>query len=111
MTAVNQIATARNDEFSARVLFLATLTAQEVSAEDPSAVDHALRLDYAGRVIRGTDNAKMIATHVIASNATIQAAIDSDPAKYGSNVPDADIHFALSSIWTSRARAFEGIAG
>lgn len=111
MAAVDQIATARNDEFSARVLFLATLTAQEVAAEDPATEDNAVRVDYAGRVIRGSDNAKMIATHVIASNPTIQAAIDDDPTKYGSNVSDNDIKFALASIWTARAKAFDGVVG
>lgn len=111
MAAVDWIATARNDEFSARVLFLATKTAQNVSSEDPATQDHTVRANYAGRIIRGTDNPKMIATHVISSNASIQATITSDPAKYGSNVPDGDIEFALASIWTARAYAFEGVAG
>jgi len=109
MSALNQIATARNDEFAGRVLFLATTTAQEVSAESPTTADHEIRVQYAGRVIRGADNAKLIASHVIASNPTIQAAIDADPTKFGSNVPDNDIKFALASIWTARAKAFEGI--
>jgi hypothetical protein len=111
MAAADLIATARDDEFASRVLFLATTTAQEVSAEDAATPDHDVRLAYAGRVIRGTDNAKMIATHVIASNPTIQSAIESDPPAKGGNVPDEDIHFALSSIWTARALAFKDVAG
>ena len=111
MAAIDQIATARSEEFSARTLFLATLTAQQVAAEDVATPDHDVRMAYAGRVIRGTDNPKMIATHVIASNPTIQAAIASDPAALGSNVPDGDIQFALASIWTARAHAFDGVAG
>jgi hypothetical protein len=111
MAAVDRIATARNEEFAARVLFIATKVAQNVAAEDPATEDHAVRLDYAGRVIRGTDNPKMIATHVIASNPTIGAAIDANPDLYGSNIPDGDIEFALASIWTSRAHAFDGVAG
>jgi|SRR6476619_2429333 len=111
MAAVDQIATARSEEFSARVLFLATLTAQNVAAEDVATADHEVRVAYAGRVIRGTDNPKMIATHVIASNPTIQAAIASEPELLGSNVSDNDIQFALASIWTARAYAFDGVAG
>jgi hypothetical protein len=111
MAAVDQIATARNEEFAARTLFIATKVAQMVVAEDVATEDHAVRVNYAGRIIRGTDNPKMIATHVISSNPTIQAAIDESPELYGSNIPDGDIEFALSSIWTARAYAFEGIAG
>jgi hypothetical protein len=111
MGAVDQIATARNDEFAARVLFIATKVAQMVASEDPATEDNAIRVEYAGRVIRGSDNPKMIATQVIASNPTIQATIDANPTKYGSDIPDADIEFALSSIWTARAKAFEGVAG
>jgi hypothetical protein len=106
MAAVDFIATARNDEFSARVLFLTVETAQEIAAEDPTTADHDKRMNYAALVIRGDDNPKMTATHVIASNPTIQATITSAPELYGSNVPDSDISFALSSIWTARAIAF-----
>jgi hypothetical protein len=111
MSALNWIATARDDEFASRVLFLATKTAQAVASEDPATIDHAVRLDYAKRVIRGTDNPKMIATHVISSNPTIQQTINAAPEQLGKNVPDSDIEFALSSIWTSRSLAFEGVAG
>ena len=111
MTAVNQIATARDEQFSARVLFIATKVAQMVAAEDPATEDNSVRVEYAGRVIRGTDNPKMIATHVISSNPSIQASIDSEPDQLGKNVPDNDIEFAVSSIWTSRAKAFVGVAG
>jgi hypothetical protein len=111
MAAVDRIATARNEEFSARVLFIATKVAQDVASEDPGAADHEVRANYAGRVIRGTDNPKMIATHVISSNPTIGAAIDANPQLFGSNIPDGDIEFALASIWTARAYAFEGVAG
>lgn len=109
MAAVDWIATARDDEFSARVLFIATKVAQAVASEDPGTADHDVRLDYAKRVIRGTDNPKMIATHVISSNPTIQQNISNNPELYGSNIPDADIEFALASIWTARALSFQGM--
>jgi hypothetical protein len=106
MSALNWIATARNDEFSGRVMMISYKVAQAVATEDPAAPDHDVRVDYAGRIIRGDDNPKNISAHVISSNPTIGATIDSDPALYGSNVPDGDIEFALSSIWTARAKSF-----
>jgi hypothetical protein len=111
MAAVELIATARNEEFAARVLFIATKVAQNVAAEDPGTPDNDVRVSYAGRVIRGTDNPKMIATHVIASNPSIQTTINGAPELYGSNVPDGDIEFALETIWTARAKSFVGVAG
>jgi hypothetical protein len=106
MSALDQIAAARDDEFSARTSMLMFKVAQMVATEDPGAPDNAVRVDYALRVIRGADNPKLVSAHVISSNPTIGAAIDGDPGAMGSNVPDADIEFALSSIWTSRAMAF-----
>jgi hypothetical protein len=93
------------------VMMISYKVAQAVSTEDPAMPDHTVRINYAGRVIRGTDNPKNIAAHVISSNPTIQQAIDSDPTIYGANVPDGDIEFALSSIWTARAMAFDGMPG
>jgi hypothetical protein len=106
MSALDQIAAARNDEFAGRVMMISYKVAQAVATEDPGTADHAVRVDYAGRIIRGADNAKNIAAHVISSNPTIAAAIDSEPLQYGANVPDGDIEFALASIWTARGNAF-----
>ena len=111
MSALDLIATARNDEFSARVLFLATKVAQNVASEDPGTANHENRLAYASRIIRGTDNAKMIATHVISSNPSIQVTITGAPEQYGANVPDGDIEFALASIWDARSNAFADVPG
>jgi hypothetical protein len=106
MSSLNHIATARSEEFSSRVLMLAISAAQMIASEDPSTSDHVVRLDYALRVIRGADEAKMIAAHVVASNPTISASIDQEPTLYGANVPDNDIAYALASIWTARSLAF-----
>jgi hypothetical protein len=106
MAAIDLISTARDDEFSARVLFLSMRVAQYVESEDPGTADHEIRINYADYVIRGDDNPKMIATHVVSSNATIAAAIEANPELKGSNVPDGDIEFALATIWTGRAHAF-----
>lgn len=111
MAAVDLIVTARDDEFAARVMMISHKVAQQVAAEDPGTANHAERIDYSQRIFRGTDNPKSIAAHVIASNPTISAAIESNPPAYGSNVPDGDIEFALASIWTARALAFVGAPG
>ena len=106
MAAIDLIATARNDEFAGRVMMISYKVAQAVASEDPGEADHAVRVDYAGRVIRGAENPKNMSAHVISSNPTIAATIEANPANYGSDVPDGDIEFALSSIWTARANAF-----
>lgn len=108
MAAVDLIATSRNAEFSSRVLMIGFKVAQMVSTEADTEPYHAERIAYAGLVIRGDEHQQMMAAHVVSSNPTIAATIESDPTKYGSNVPDSDIEFALSSIWTSRALAFAG---
>ena len=106
MGALEQIAAARNDAFAARILMLALTTAQNVAAEDEGTPQHDARHDYAERILRGDENPKLLAAHVIASNPTIRAEIDKEPAQQGANIPDADIEFALASIWTARALAF-----
>ena len=106
MSALDQISAARDAQFAARVTMLSIKTAQAVAAEDPGTASHTERLAYAEFTIRGDENPKMLAAHVIASNPTIGAAIDGNPGALGSNVPDNDIEFALSSIWTARALAF-----
>jgi len=106
MAAIDQIAAARDDEFAGRVAMITFKVAQMVASEADTEPDHDVRLDYAARNIRGEENPKLVGAHVISSNPTIAAAIDAEPELKGSNVPDADIEFALSSIWTARAKAF-----
>lgn len=109
MSALDHIATASNAEFSGRVMMLSFTTAQNVASEEPATPDHAARIAYAEMVIRGEEKPQLVAAHVIASNPTIASAIDSDPSALGSNVPDNDIAFALSSIWTARSLAFAAV--
>ncbi|MGY3130130.1 hypothetical protein ACVWZM_000812 [Bradyrhizobium sp. USDA 4501] len=109
MSAKDLIATASNEEFAGRVMMLMFKTAQNVASEDLATADHEARIDYAGRVIRGDEQPQLVAAHVISSNPTIAAAIESDPAALGSNVPDGDIEFALASIWTARSLAFAAV--
>ena len=106
MSALDLIDTASNEIFAARVMMIAFKVSQNVASEDPGTASHVARVAYAQRIMRGDDKPKLIAAHVIASNATIAANIEANSAQRGSNVPDGDIEFALASIWTGRALAF-----
>ena len=105
MSAEDLIRTARDDTYAGRVAMIQIRVAQNVASEDPGTAHHAERVNYAYIVIRGGENPKMVATHVN-TNPAIAAAIEADPAKLGSNVPDTDIEFTLSTIWDSRSLAF-----
>ena len=106
MAATDLIATASHAEFSGRVMMIAFKVAQNVASEDPGTASHTERVDYAERIMRGDDKPNLMSAHVISSNPTIGMAIEAEPQLLGSNVPDGDIEFALSSIWTARALAF-----
>lgn len=108
MSALDLIATAQDHEFNSRVAMISFKVAQMVATEDDTTDNHTERLDYALRTIRGGENPVTLSQHVISSNPTIAAAIESDPSKLGKNVPDGDIEFALASIWTARSLAFYG---
>ena len=106
MAALDLIQAASDETFAARVMMIAFKVAQNVASEDPATTSHAQRVAYAQRIMRGDDKPRLIAAHVIASNATISAEIEGASAQHGANVPDGDIEFALSSIWTARSLAF-----
>ena len=105
MSALDLITAASDATFSGRVMMIMFKVAQNVASEEESAPHHAERIAYAGLVIRGEEKPQLVAAHVISSNASISAQIESDPSKLGSNVPDGDIEFALASIWDSRSLA------
>ena len=109
MSALDLIATASDKTFAGRVMMIQMKVAQNVASEDPGTVNHAERIDYAAMVIRGEEKPQLVAAHVISSNPSIAAQIESDPAALGSNVPDGDIEFALASIWDSRSLAFAAV--
>ncbi|MCD9821217.1 hypothetical protein [Bradyrhizobium japonicum] len=109
MSALDQIATASDPTFSGRVMMIMFKVAQNVASEDPATAHHAERVAYASFVIMGHEKPQLVSAHVISSNPTIAAAIDSDPAALGSNVPDGDIEFALASIWDARSLAYEAV--
>lgn len=106
MSALDLISTASDATFAGRVMMIQFKVAQNVASEDPATANHTDRIHYAAMVIRGEEKPQLVAAHVISSNASISAQIESDPAKLGSNVPDGDIEFALASIWDARSLAF-----
>jgi hypothetical protein len=106
MSALDLIAAASDETFAGRVMMLMFKVGQQVATEDPASPNHAERMNYAEIVMRGDEKPQLVAAHAISSNPTIAAAIESDPPALGSNVPDNDIEFALSSIWTARSLAF-----
>jgi hypothetical protein len=106
MSALDLISTASDPTFAGRVMMIEFKVAQNVASEDPGTAHHAERIAYASMVIRGEEKPQLVAAHVISSNASISAQIESDPVALGSNVPDGDIEFALASIWDARSLAF-----
>lgn len=106
MGVLDRIATARDDLFSARVAMIAMKLAVDVSNESAQTANHANRLTFANKVFRAEVNSKALAAAIIAHNATIQSTIDSHPELRGSNVPDGDIEFELSSIYNNLANAY-----
>ena len=109
MSALDLISTASDPTFAGRVQMIMFKVAQNVASEDPGTLNHTERLEYASFVIMGEEKPQLVSAHVISSNPTIAAAIESDPDALGSNVPDGDIEFALASIWDSRSLAYEAI--
>ena len=101
MSSTEVVTAASDPLFYSRVAFISLKVAQAVASEADTQPNHANRVGYSNRVFRGDDNAILLAQHVASSNPTIAAALES-----GAEVPDADIEFALSSIWDARANAF-----
>lgn len=101
MAIADYVSKANDPAFYTRVLFLSLTTAQSVAAEADNTPNHAARVKYANRILRGEENAPLLAAHVISANGSIRANIDNN-----TDVPDGDIEFVLASIWDSRAKAF-----
>lgn len=103
---IDRIAAARDEVFSARVAMILMKIALDVANEAPTAPNHANRVALAYRHLKAEVNARAVAAAVIASNATIQATIDSTPAERGANVPDGDLEFVLAGLFDHLANAY-----
>jgi hypothetical protein len=106
MAVLNRIAAARDDEFAARVSMIAMKLCVDVSNEDAGTANHANRIAFAHLHFRAGVNAKSLAAAVIASNGTIQSAIDGAPELRGSNVSDSDLEFVISGLLDHFANAY-----
>jgi hypothetical protein len=106
MSVLNQIATARDDTFAARVALLLMKSAINIANEAPATANHANRLTLAQKHFRAQVNCKALAAAVIASNATIQSTIDTSPDLLGSNVPDNDLEFVINGLIDNFANAY-----
>ncbi|TCK36741.1 hypothetical protein B0G84_5754 [Paraburkholderia sp. BL8N3] len=106
MAILDRIATARDDQFAARVAMLLMKLCVDVANEDPAYENHANRLHFAQLHFRAQVNTKALAAAIIANNATIQTAIDSAPNALGSNVPDGDLEFVIGGLFDNFANAY-----
>jgi len=105
MSVLDQITTARDPTFSARVMmgyFKVGVTAATEASNTPN---HQNRLAYSKLLFKGQDNPRLIAAHVIASQSTIASAIDSAPLSLGSNISDTDLNAACVASYDARANA------
>ena len=57
MSALDQISTARDESFAARIMMVAFAVAQDVSTEGAGVAMHTERLAYAKQISNGTDKA------------------------------------------------------
>lgn len=107
MASSNIIAEVSKPEFYTRVSFISLGVAQNVASEDPAAVNHTNRIAYSGRILRGDEDALMLAMHVVSANPVIEQTVDTEG---GDAVPDGDIEFALATIWDARSNAYAAAA-
>jgi hypothetical protein len=106
MAALDLITAARDDSFAARVAFCLMVAALNVGNEDPGTSNHANRLAFAQRVLKGEVNSKLAAAAVIAYNGTIQGEINGTPVAKGSNVSDGDLQFVVNGLIDMWANAW-----
>ena len=98
MSSKEVVIAAAEPEFYARVSFAALKVAAAVCGEKNGSRE---RVGYANRIMRGEDNAVLLAQHVAASSSAIAKALEK-----GDDVSDKDIETALKDIWDARSSAF-----
>lgn len=103
MSTQQIIDAASQPTFYTRVSYIALKVAQNVASEDPATPNHDNRMNYAGRVLTGMDNALLLSLNIAATNPTIAHTLETQG---GDAVPDGDIEFAMGAIWDSRSNAY-----
>lgn len=89
-------------EFQQRVNYAMSVAAVAVYSESTGTTGHAIRAAFATRVLNGNFNL-VAACFAVLTNPTIAA--EAVPGQSGNNIPDADIQFAINSIWNALAGA------
>jgi hypothetical protein len=110
MAILDRIATARDDVFAARVSMILMKLCVDVANEDGATPNHANRLALAQAHFRAGINAKALGAAAIASNGTLQAAIDTAPAELGANISDGDLEFVLAGLFNHFSNAYASAA-
>ena len=94
---------AQNSDFQSRTAYALTVAAIAAYNEAPSTAGHAQRAAFAIRVLQGSFSTLAVAT-VVLTNPTIAAEADVATVP-GFAIPDADIQFAINSIYNALAGA------
>jgi hypothetical protein len=97
---------ANETEFQQRVEYAMSVAAANVYSENTSTTGHATRAAFANKVLAGNYNIKSACFGVL-SNPTIaaEATIPASGPPAGNSIPDADIQFAVNSLWNAFAGA------
>jgi hypothetical protein len=98
MSSLDLIGAARDDTFAARVAFSLMKSALNTANEDPGTSNHANRLAFAERVLKGEINSKLAAAAVIAYSSGLQTTINATPENKGSDVSDSDLQTAVDAL-------------
>jgi hypothetical protein len=98
--ALGQIAA--TPEFQSRVAYSMGVAAAAVYSEVNTVTGHAARAAYAVKVANGSYNLASAAM-VVLGNSTIAA--EANNGISGNAIPDADIQFAVNSLWNMLAGA------
>lgn len=108
---MNKLTFANSSQVQGRVEQIALKLAKNVASEDPSVADHYQRLRLAYGILIGQAGIVERLTKLVLTNTTIaQAVVVEDDFGDLQKVPDGDIEYELSSIWTMYATALYGQA-
>lgn len=93
---------ATSGEFQQRVAYAMGVAAASVYSEAGTVTGHAARASYANKVANGNYDVAAAALAVL-GNSTIAA--EGTVGVSGNTIPDADIQFAVNSLWNLLAGA------
>ncbi len=100
---MNKLIFANSPEVQSKVEYNALILAKNVASESDSTDNHVARVQLAYATMMNGASVLPQLTKLVLTNATIAAAVN--VAEDFLDVPDGDIQFELSSIWTMFALA------